>query len=205
METIEQTPLSEKIITGIKKAIVELEKFRLQAALGKAEASDVYEEAKKQFNKYVQEAKIYLDNVKGLAKEKAIELKTALEILQVQLALGKAESKEVFEAQWKKISKALNELEMLIRKNKTTDEYYAKLLMEVEKFKIKMDILKLRYELNKLDAREEFEEKKKDFSERLSVLKKRLIRKEEEAENKWEHFRDEISDAYSHLKKAFVR
>ena len=205
METLNKTSLSDKIISGLKKAAEELEEFRLQAALGKAEARDAYEGAKKKFNKYVHEAKLRIDEVKGMAKEKSSELKTVLEALQVQLALGKAETKDVFESQRKKISSILNKIETLIQKNKITDLYYAKLQMEIEQFKIKLDILKLQYELNKLGVREEFEEKKEDFSKKLSDIKKRLLKKEEEAEDKWEHFRDEISDAYSHLKKVFAK
>lgn len=205
METLEQTSLSDKIINGLKKAATELEEFRLQAALGKAEAHDVYDEVKKKFNKYVHESKLRLDNAKDIAKEKSVQIKALLETIQVQLALGKAESKEAFETQRKKITKALNELEEHIKKNKTANEYYTKLLLEIGKFRIKLDILKMRYELNKLETRIEFEERKKDLSKKLSDIKKRLLKKEEEAEGKWEHFRDEISDAYSHLKKAFVR
>jgi hypothetical protein len=205
METLEQTSITEKIISGLKKSVVELEEFRLQAALGKAEAKDAYEAAKKKLNKYIHEAKIKLDSVKELTKEKSTQLKAELELLQVWLTLGKAETKEAFEEQRKNISKMLNDIEARIKKNKTTDLYYAELQMEIEKFRIKLDILKLQYELRKLGVREEFEEKKKDFSKTLSDIKKQLLKKEEKAESTWEHFRDEISDAYSHLRKAFVR
>lgn len=205
METLEQTSITEKFINRLKKATNELEEFRLQAALGKAEARDAYESAKKKFNKYVIDATQKLESSKEIAKEKSIQLKTALEILQVQLALGKADTRDAFEVQRKKITKALNELEELIKKNKTANEYYSKLLLEVGKFKIKLDILKMRYELNKLETRVEYEERKKDLSKKLSDIKKRLLKNEEKAEGKWEHFRDEVSDAYSHLKKALVR
>ncbi|MEK7483557.1 MAG: hypothetical protein AABZ60_04400 [Planctomycetota bacterium] len=205
METLEQTSITEKIIKGLRKAAIELEEFRLQSALGKAEAHDAYEKAKKIFNKYVHEAKLKLGAVKGVTKEKSIQLKAEFEWLQVWLALGKAETQEAFEEQQKSISKALNDIETRIKKNKTTDLYYAELQMEIEKFRIKLDILKLQFELRKLGVREEFEEKKKDFSKILSDIKKQLLKKEEDAESTWEHFRDEISDAYSHLKKAFVR
>ena len=50
METTATTSITEKIISGLKKAAVELEEFRLQAALGKAEAHDAYEKAKKIFS-----------------------------------------------------------------------------------------------------------------------------------------------------------
>lgn len=205
METLEKTPFTDKVITNLKKAAIELQELRLQAALGKAEARDAFEAAKKACNNYVHDAKAHLENAKGPAKEKLTLLRTALETLQVQLALGKAETKEVFESQAKKINKALSEIETFIKNNKITDAYYAELQMEIEKFRIKLDILKLQYELKKIGMKEEFEAKKKEFLKDLSGIKKNLLRKEESAENTWEHFRDEISEAYSHLRKAFVR
>ena len=203
METIKQTHLVDKIINGLKKTAVELEEFRLQAALGKADALDVYEDAKKKFSKFVHEAKSDAEDVKDIAKGKSIQLKYLLETLQVQLALGKAEGKEAFETQRKKITKALVELETFIKKNKAANEYYTKLLLELGKFRIKLDILKLRYELNKLEARLKFSDTKKDLTKKLADVKKRLLNNESEVG--WEHFKDEISDAYSHLKKAFVK
>ena len=205
METPDQTTFSEKFIEGLRKAAVELEELRLQAALGKSEARDMYEETKKKLNNYVHEAKQRMEDAIILAKEKSKNLKTLFEELQVQLALGKADTKDMFEDQTKKIIKTLNEIESQIKKNKTSDVYYSKLQMEIERFRIKLDILKLRYKVNKLEAREEFEEKKSDFLKKLSDVKKRFLKKEEEAENKWEQFRNEISNAYSNLKKEFVR
>ncbi len=205
METIEKTTLTDKIIIGLKNAAVELEELRLQAALGKAEARDAYEAAKKTFNNYVHEAKTRLESAKGPAKEKITQLKTTFETLQVQLALGKAETKEVFDAQAKKIDKALSEVEAFITKNKITNVYYAELQMEIEKFRIKLDILKLQYELKKIGVKDEFETKKREFLKDLSDIRKNLLEKEGNAEQTWEHFRNEISDAYSHLKKTFVR
>ena len=204
METLEKTSLSEKIISGLKKAAIELEEFRLQAALGKSEAKAAYEEANKKFSNYVHEAKLRVNKVKGMVKEKSSLLQAAFETLQVQLALGKAESNEMFEAQLKKIIRALKDIEVLIRKNKTVDLYYAELQMEIEKFRIKLDILKLQYELKKTGVHEEFEEKKRNFLKDIYEIKKRLLDKEYKVEAKWEHFHDEISHAYFHFKKAFV-
>lgn len=204
METT-TTSITDKIISGLRKAATELEEFRLQAALGKAEAHDAYEGAKKVFNKYVHEAKLRLADAEDLTTEKTPKLKALFETVQVQLALGKAESKEAFELQVKKISMALNEVEALIKKNKSTDLYYAELQMEIEKFRIKLDILKLQYELKKIGVREEFEERKQDFSKALTDIKKQLLKKEAKAEDTWEHFKDEITNAYSHLKKVFAK
>jgi hypothetical protein len=203
METTEKTTLTEKIITSLKNAAVELEEFRLQAALGKAEAHDIYEDAKKKFNKILHEAIVKIDSAKIVAEEKAAELKTLLETLQVQLALGKAEGKEAFEVQRKKIEHALNALELFLKKHKIANEYSTRVLLEVGKFRVKLDILKLRFELKKLQARITLNDGKNELTKKLLEIKKRLL--SSEAEPGWDHFKDEISDAYSHLKKAFVR
>ncbi len=203
METAYKTTLTERVIAGMKKATVELEEFRVQAALGKAEARDVYEDVKKKFNKFVHEYKQEAGDIEVIAKDKAVKLKTLLETLQVQLALGKAESKQAFEAQRKKIEKALNDLETFLKNNKIANEYYTRLLMEAGKFRIKLEILKLRYELNKLEARIEFKSKQKEYTKKIEDVKKNLIKREKEAEQKVQQFKDEISFAYTHLKKAF--
>jgi DNA repair exonuclease SbcCD ATPase subunit len=195
----------DKIIDGLKKAAVELEEFQLQLALGKADTKDVYEKVKKDFDGYVHDAKRYLKTMTGVAKEKTDAFQTAFESLQVQLALGKAETKEIFEEQMKKITQTISIIENLIKKNETADEYYTKLQVELEKFKIKLEILKLRYKLNTVDAANEFELKKAEFINKLSDIKERFNKKEKEAEHKWEHFKNEITEAYSSLKRVFVK
>lgn len=205
MATADKTTLTEKVIAGMKKATVELEEFRVQAALGKAEARDVYEDVKRKLNKFVHEHKQDLGDAEIIARDKAVKLKTLLETLQVQLALGKAESKQVFEVQRKKIEKALNDLETFLKNNKIANEYYTRLLMEAGKFRIKLDILKLRYELNKLEARIEFKSKQKEYSKKIEDIKKTLVKREKEAELKMQQFKDEISGAYIHLKRVFEK
>lgn len=204
METKSQPSFTDTFIDGARKALIELEALRVQAALGKAEARDAFEVAKKKFNDFIVEAKIMYGNAKNQAQEKSNELQTIFENLQLQLALGKAETRDIFEEQRKKITPILNELEELIKRNKTASEFYAKLQMEVHKFKIKLEILKLRYELNKLDAKDEFESRKVEFSKKLDEIKKRIELKSSTSKDKWEVFREEIAEAYQHLQKAFA-
>lgn len=200
-----ETSLTDKVIAGLKKAVVEIEEFRVQAALGKAEARDVYETSKKKLNKYVQEAHVRLESATSTTKTKTDKLRAILETLQIQLALGIADGKDEFDKQRKKLARSLKELETIMEENAITDEFYTALRLEAKKFKIKLDIVKLRYELKKLNAKEEFEDRKKEFSKKLAAMKKTLIEKEKKAENTWEHFSEDVADAYSHLKKTFVR
>jgi hypothetical protein len=53
----EKETITEKIISSLRKAADEMEELRVQIALGKLEAHDLYEEKKKQFNHFLHEAK----------------------------------------------------------------------------------------------------------------------------------------------------
>jgi hypothetical protein len=52
-----ENTITDKIIAGLRKAADEMEELRVQIALGKLEARDLYEEKKKQFNHFLHEAK----------------------------------------------------------------------------------------------------------------------------------------------------
>jgi hypothetical protein len=204
METSNQTKIADRIIDGLKKSIVEMEELRVQVALGKAEAKDLYEDARKKFKKILTEAENKLAAANDGAHNGAQKIRTLFESLQVQLALGKAETKDAFEEQKEKITRLLQDLENAIRSNETSNEYYTNMLMEMEKFKIKLEIIKLKYALKKMNARDEFEEKKKEFMSKFTELKERMLKKETGAEKKWDHFRGEITEAFGHLKNAFA-
>lgn len=118
--TTEQTNnfenLRSKINSRLEKAKQEIEELSVQFNLGKAEAADKFESVKKDFHSKVNEWKIIGEQIKSTGKEKSQTLKSKLEELQVQLALGKAEAKDLFHEQKKKIMKSISELEAEIRK-----------------------------------------------------------------------------------------
>lgn len=53
----QENTITDKIIAGLRKAADEMEELRVQIALGKLEARDLYEEKKKEFNRFLHEAK----------------------------------------------------------------------------------------------------------------------------------------------------
>jgi len=204
MESTTQKSIADTIINGLKKAVVELEEFRVQAALGKSEAYDAFESAKKNLRHFLHEAEQRFGASQKTVTDIGTQLKSAIDMLQVQLALGKAETREVFEAQRKKIVQALHTLETFLANNQFTADYQESVNREIQKFRIKLEILKLRYELNSMSAHGEFEEKKKEFSAKLEDLAGILREKEKKAEKSWEHFKEDITKAYGDMKKAFV-
>lgn len=163
----EHNHISEKIAEALRKAAVELEELQVQFSLGKAEASDKYEEIKKSFNHFAHEAKLKFQ----AGKEKSNDIAALFEELQVQLNLGIADGKDAFNAQRKKILDSVKKLEDKINSSELGSEVIQGLKVEIEKFRIKLEILRLRFELGKMEAKDEFESRKTDFKDKIDEMK----------------------------------
>lgn len=201
METQDKDSISEKISSGIKSAIHELEELRVQLSLGKMEARDLFEQNKKKFQTSVQELKQHIQELKK--DPEVLVVLNKLEHFQVQLELGKSEAKQFFEQHYAQLSNTLNELEKEIRSNPTLNEHYARLHLEVAKFKLKLELFALHFKLKKLSIEYDFEKIKSHMHSRLSEFMNQVNAKKNEGKAKWEHFQEEIKDVYDHLKKSF--
>src|SRR5688572_3055189 len=127
---------ADKFFAHFKKAQQEIEELALQLSLGKAEAKDKFEEIKKDLSEKVHHWKtssIYKDLTSGKNT-----LTSADEDLLVQLELGKAEAKDAFEIQKKKILESLDKLEEGIKNNPEVEKYNSELREEIEKFRLKI-------------------------------------------------------------------
>ncbi len=198
MKNSDNTHFMDKVVDSLRKAAIEIEEFQVQAALGKAEAHDAYEGAKKRFNKFIHESKSKARE----GKEHVNEINTKLDELRVQLALGKAETKEKFREQKKLLLNSLHELEFKIKSNPKVSKMYAFMQIEIEKFKVKLDVLEEKFEEGKEGAKIAFEKRKAEFNEFINGVKAKYD-SEKKQETKWEHFQTELSEAFTHLKRAF--
>jgi len=191
----------DKIVNGLRKAAVELEEFQVQLALGKAEAWDKYEEVKKKFSEILNEIKANLNT--GISKVSDLKLK--FDELQQLLAMGKVATKEAFNDQKTKIMNAIISLEEGLKQTSIGAELYSKASNEIQKFKIKLEILSLKFELGKMDFKEKFEEGKNEFTRTIDHLKQKFTDKESEMEKNWDQFGKEMTEAFSHFKNAFSK
>lgn len=198
MEKNENSHFIDKIVEALRRAAIEMEELQVQAAIGKAEAEDKYEEVKKKFNSFVHESKFRLK----IGQEKARELHMKFDKLMVQLALGKAETIEAFKKQKKELLLTLHEIEVKIKTNEKLNKIYAFILIEIEKFKVQLDLLEQKYETGRAGVKEAFEKGKLEFNQFVDKLKSKYSKKKKET--RWEHFQNEISEAFIHFKDAFV-
>lgn len=198
MNTTENKTLTEIIIQGLRTAASELEEFQLQIALGKAEAKDLFEDVKKQMKDFIRTSK---NKYHTLKDAEILKLINFIEHLEVQLTLGLAETKETFEEQRKEINRALNQVEAELKANTSVDELKAVTHLEIEKFRMKLELLALHYKLKKISAEFNFEQKKQELSDKLEILKGKMFSAEQKKE--WRHFKKEIGQAYAHFKQTF--
>jgi len=104
----------DNIISFLKTASVKLEELQVQSALGKAELVDKFEEIKKDTHEQYQHIKSDI-STSLQNNEELNNLKAKFEHLEVQLALGKAETKDMLEEQKKNLSKAFQDVKDFLK------------------------------------------------------------------------------------------
>ena len=195
---MESREFIDNVVTALKRAAVEIEEFQLQATLGKAEANDKYEELKKKFNLFVHESKATIK----AGQEKMDDINTIIDELRVQLALGKADSTEIFKEQKKKLLLILHELEVKIKGNETLQTAYAFLMIEIDKFKVQLQVLEKKLDGGKEETERPFEKGKQGFNGFVDGFKEKFTMKKEK---RWSNFQDEISEAFENLKHSYTK
>ncbi len=107
----------DNVVSFFKNATTKLEVLQLQAALGKAELTekweDVKDKAKDEFYQLKSDVNASIDR----NKEKYQHLKAKMEHLELQLALGEAESDDLIKEQQKKLVDAFRDVKSLIEKD----------------------------------------------------------------------------------------
>src|SRR5208337_5639821 len=88
--------------------------FEAQLQQTEEQARAELEVRKKKLNEALEKFKSELAKVKGITEEKKKEMQAQFDDLQVQLALGKAEARDVFETQRKKIQHSIATLEATV-------------------------------------------------------------------------------------------
>lgn len=182
----------------INKAETELDELRLKIALGKMNGADLFEDIKKELRTTFHEIS---GEVQTESKDAAESVRSNIESLQLQLALGKAEAKDAYEAQKTKISDAIHQLEQNVRdsRNELSSSAKIKIQNELEKFRLKMEIIQIRYELGRLDLKDNVESKKQKFKKEFDEL---LANVKEETSEKIEVYGTNLKNAYEALRKS---
>jgi hypothetical protein len=193
----------DSIVNQVKSKVEELE---LQLSLGKADAEDWLEEEKKKLGVSLGKAKNAVENAKNISNEKKEDILTKYQELQVQLALGKAETREAFEIQKSKIEGAMKNFQKVVQ---TVDDELSDIPGFLEhissQLSSKLEAFEVQFELAKSLSEDILGEKKKELSKQLDELKKKLENRKNLADDRLEEFGRELSSGLNKIKNAFSK
>lgn len=190
---------SESVLLTIAERLVsvkqELGDLADQLSSGKVEANDKFEEIKNEFRARLSELKRI---IQADPQKAAVALVTKIIELETALLSGQVDAKEVFEAQKKNILAAMTSVEDEMIKHFGEVPAFNNFLHEVEKFKLKLEILRLKFVLKKFKIKDAFRSGMDEAVDTVRTAASKVRR----ARERYRNFRDEVRLAYSHMRKA---
>ncbi|MEN8138930.1 MAG: hypothetical protein ABFR62_10910, partial [Bacteroidota bacterium] len=151
---------SDQLKSTIEDLKIKAEKLRIQLNLGSMEARDEFEHQKKRMQDWIRDNDISVESLKNLSAHQAEELQIKFEELQLQLALGRAESEEMLRDQAKNIHSSIHEMQVKLAQ----DENYKNLKKEsidaLDDINDTFFILKTKFDHEIDEQKEEWDEKK---------------------------------------------
>ncbi|RMG74813.1 MAG: hypothetical protein D6722_01985 [Bacteroidetes bacterium] len=186
----------------------ELDDLDITISLGEEEYVEAFEKQKAKLSHFIEDMTSSLENSE--LGEKTQPLRTKLDELKVQLALGRAETQDAFETQRKNLETKLHEANSAYEKlqergEQKTGEWARAFKDRAEGFKTRLDLLRLHFSLGVADAHDELESLRSELKDKISGMKKKIEVKGEEAEDKWDEISEELGEAYEHFKGALKR
>lgn len=174
----------------------------------KEQALASLEARKKTLKEALEKFKSEVAKAKGIAEEKKKEMLAQCDDLQVQLALGKAEARDAFEAQRKKIQHSISTLEATVDRHldaadKSLEQAADKLIAADIEYEAEADALEAKFMMKKAEAKAQFEKKKSDLLAQIKEFKTKVQGKRGMAREKAATFEKELSAGISQIKHAF--
>lgn len=107
----------DTVLSFLKQAVNKIEELQVKTALGKAELWEKFEEIKKEAREKMHEIKSEVNSVITEDKEEYNHAKSKVEHLEVQLALGKAETEDLLKEQKKNFKHAIHDIKNMLDKS----------------------------------------------------------------------------------------
>ncbi len=213
-----ENPMSK--ITEIKEAMdTKLDQLEDRATAAetllqqtKEQALHQFEAGKKRLSDTLAKLKSELAKAKGITKENVQEVQAKFDHLQVQLALGRAEAKDSFEAQKERIQHSVSALEAAIDRQleasgqaiheslrKAANEF----ILAAVRLEAEMEFLAIQFKVKKDASWGRFTQEKRALILEINRYKDKLEEKKRTAKDKAATFESELSEGMSEVKHAF--
>lgn len=198
-------PASEKrflvsVAENLLAAQQEIDELMIQLALGKAEAKDKFEELKKDFKASMASLKLQVLSFTGTGLNK----KTNDAIEQLENELEKPETNNLidFELQRTKLLDLVETIQKEVEQWLSDRQLSHEFINEFEKFKLKLEILKLKFTLKKFEVKDSVRNYFKSSSKVLKKIRNHAEDAVKGGEDVWTKAKQTIHDNYKSLRKA---
>ncbi len=176
-----------------------------QLELTKDKALERLESQKQQLRQALDRLKAEIEKSATVAAETKPKVLAQLDQLKVQLTLGKAETKDAYEAQKKKIKEAIASFQASVEREvgEVSDAVTQELVAAENAIDAELDAMAAQFEIEKARQQGQFEQKKKELAEQIHLFKNDLKDKREKAGAKAATFEGEFSAGLDQIKKTF--
>lgn len=202
-------PMKSKIAQSaarvLKKTKEELMRFKQDVNAEHVGVHQKYDELLAEVGAASKELKDLLALNAYVTRENANAIGARLEALEQQIVRANQNTavdlKEHLLAVKSEITGIIEEL----RKEKDYDQFLHLIEDKFHRMQIKLEILKLKAELGKMEMKEWLSEAKASANKKINSIRNFPLQAEESAKKNWMVFRREIEDAYAELRHTFTR
>lgn len=203
MET-EMKELRNPILKTLSESLLqlqqEIDELALQLSLGKSDARDKFEEIKNEFKSKLTGLKLLLNT--AIDRAIPVDLDLKMKELDLQLQSNKAISIETFEAQRTALITATvaleEELVKVLKKVEVSDYFHH----EVEKFMLKLEIVRLKFGIKRFEIKDAFHARMTSAKKAIEKISTKAKKIEGRARSGKHELTEDITTAYKHLKNA---
>ena len=190
------------------------EALELQLTLGRAEALQRFDEQRENLRTATTAMKTRVDAMASLSDDARNRVQGALEHLQIQLALGRAESRDAYLEQREKLRQAVRSVEEQLAETAESGsaEISQKLTEELQTFAraadrllAELEALELQFEIQAESARNQLTDARHKLTQQIQSFRKQLAEQRAKAKDRLNQSEAELGEAARHVKEAFGR
>ncbi|MCK5825118.1 MAG: hypothetical protein KAG96_06900 [Ichthyobacteriaceae bacterium] len=177
------------------------ERLKIKFDLSKIDAENEFEYQKEKMNSWIDENDFSIESIKGTSETQIELIKTKIDELKVQLALGRAESEEALREQAKNLTIKLHEIRVELEKNKKLNNFKDETKDIMDEFNESFIALKANFMKGVDDV--DWDRYKYEAQDKFDKFSKEAEELKGESTEKIEAFKVEVQKAWSNFRKSF--
>ena len=205
--------LRESISTKLDQWQATASALEAQFDLTREKALERVEVQKQHYRDALQRFKKEIEKSTTTANDIKAKVTTQIDEMQVQLALGKADTKDAFEEQKNKIQTAIADFEKSMDQNldameqkmdQAFDVVVEKTVYVANALDAELEAMQAHYEIEKAKTMDMYDTKKSEITSRISQFMGEIKDKQRLASDKASEFEKDMSAGFANIKQAFT-